>query len=231
MRSLALILPLALASTSFAQLTDEDVGAVVTNNRLVTWAADDVTETYVRPERVFHGAMDLISGAVVGDEPGWLFLPGSELAGHTVGFNLRAALRAWDPQGASTAPNANFQTIPSSSLTFGNVILGTVTTPSLDPASPITGLQITVPAAGLDFHYPLTLNAPALEGIYLVELELRTNLSGVTNSLPYFAVLNYGLAETEHERAVLYVQQYVVPTPGTATAILSLVVFAARRRR
>lgn len=232
MRSLALILPLAFASTTFAQLVDEDIGAVVTNNRLVTWAADHDTETYVRPERVFHGAMDLISGAVVGDEPGFFFLPNSQLAGQTVGFNFRKAVRAWDPLGGSNASNANFQAISTSTITIGDVVTGTVTSPLVDPPSPLTGLQITIPVAGLDFHYPMTLNAPANEGIYLVELELRTNLAGVANSLPYFAVINYGLDESEHERAVEYVENFVVPTPGSAAVLLpTALLLAARRRR
>lgn len=226
MRSLALIV---LCATSTAMADGFDIGAVVSNGRIETWAADHISETYLNPERVFEGELDLIAGSVVGDEPGFFFQNGSVFGNAFIGFNIRAALRAWDALAPSNAPNTNFLSIPASTLTFGDVVLGTVTTPMADPPSPITGLQVLIPAGGVDFHFPMTLNSP-LEGIYLVELELRTSLAGVQNSLPFWMVLNYGLGEPEHERAVDYVKEYIVPSPGTA-AVLSLSVFALRRRR
>jgi hypothetical protein len=104
-----------------------------------------------------------------------------------------------------------------------------VTTPTFDPPSPITGLQVLIPSVGVDFHFPMTLNNPP-EGIYLVELELRTSLAGVQNSAPFWMVLNYGLNGPEHERAVDYVKEHIVPTPGTA-AMLGLAAICRRRRR
>jgi len=226
MRSLALIV---LLTTAAASAQHYDIGAIVNGGRMETWAADHDLETYVNPERVFEGELELISGSVVGDEPGFLFLDGTEFGSSFVGFNIRAALRAWDPLGPSNAPNTNFLSIPSSTLTFGDGVLGTVTTPVTDPPSPISGLQVLIPTSGVDFHFPMTLDNPA-EGIYLVELELRTSLAGVQNSEPFWIVLNYGLSEPEHERAVEYVTEYIVPAPGTAV-MLGMGMFALHRRR
>lgn len=227
MHYLAVIAALA-ASSALAQ--EVDIGAKIEANRLVTWAMDHDLAMYLNPQRVFEGEMALISGSVVGEEPGYFFLPNSPFAGQTFGFDIRRAVRAWDPLGPSNAPNANFQAVSASTITFGDIVLGTVTSPLIDPPTPITGLQVTIPAAGVDFHYPMTLNTPALSGIYLVELELRTGLSGVADSLPYWMVLNYGLDPLEHDRAMDYVNEFVVPAPGS-TALAAIALFVAPRRR
>ena len=227
MRSLA-VLVACLTAPALAQHVD--VGAVVNGGQIETWAADHDLGIYLNPERVFEGEMNLISGSVVGDEPGYFFLPNSQFAGQFVGFDIRRAVRAWDPLAPSSAPNTNFLSIPTSSITFGDSVLGFVTTPAADPAVPLPGLQVQIPGAGLDFHYPMTLNLPT-EGIYLVELEMRTSLAGILDSQPYWMVLNYGLDEPEHERAVEYVQQFIVPAPGSLAIVAGGLVLIRRTRR
>lgn len=224
------LLPLIFACTAATASADHfDIGVLVSDGRIETWAADHTLGQYFNPERLFAGEMDLIAGSVVGDEPGFYFQNGTVFGGAFVGFNIRAALRVWDPLAPSNAPGTNFLPIPASTLTFGDSVTGTVTTPTFDPPSPITGLQVLIPSVGVDFHFPMTLNNPA-EGIYLVELELRTSLAGVQNSAPFWMVLNYGLNEPEHERAVDYVKEHIVPTPGTA-AMLGFAAICRRRRR
>lgn len=207
-----------------------DIGARVDGGRLVTWAADHDEGVYLQPERVFKGELADIGGVIEGDEPGFFYLPNFELSGAQVGLNVRAAARLWDPNAPSGAAGENFQAIAGSTLTIGNAILGSITTPAADPASPLVGPSITVPSAGIDFHYPFVLNGTAT-GIYLLELELRTNLAGVGDSLPFWVILNYGLPEAEHDRAKEYVESFVVPAPGAAAVLAMGLGLAARRRR
>lgn len=225
MRSLAFLVA-CTATSALAQHTD--IGAVISSGRIETWAADHDLGQYLNPDRVFEGEFELIAASVVSDEPGYFFLPNCEFAGIAVGFNIRRALRAWDPLAPSNAPN--FQAIASPTITFGDAVLGFITTPASDPPVSLSGLQVIIPATGLDFHYPMTLNAPA-EGIFLVELELRTSRAGVLNSEPYWLVLNHGLDEPEHERAVDYVREFIVPAPGSLPTLSVLGLFASIRRR
>lgn len=215
---------LAVAALSAPALAHEgDIGFRVESGVITTWLADHSTGGLEHPERVFAGELIDLSGTVSGDEPGYFAEPGT-LAGAPVGFNIRKALRSWD------VALQELTQISPLSMTLSAPLLGSVTTPGTDPLTPVPGLSVVIPAGGLDFHFDQMLSANA-PGIYLLELELWTNAPGVGASLPYWIVLNYDMPEPEHEAAVEWVHENLVPAPGSLATMLLAGGLAMRRRR
>lgn len=229
---MGLVAGMALATPVLAG--DADIGARLTNGRVETWKVDKSVNppVYDEPKRVFEGSLDLINGVVEGDEPGWYFDLGNPFAGFRVGFNVRKAARAWDPNGPSNFPGANFTQLSPVTFTIGNSILGQVNVPAVDPVSPIAGPSVLVPTSSvLDFHYPFLMNGN-VPGIYLLELEAYSDRPGVQNSEPFWILLNYGLPSSELERAEEFVSTFIVPTPGAGVLLAAAGVgLIARRRR
>ncbi|MFN0134106.1 MAG: hypothetical protein ACKVW3_16450 [Phycisphaerales bacterium] len=217
----ALALAAAFACPALAQ--HGDVGFRVENNAITTWLADDLSGQFLNPERVFEGELLDLGGIITGDEPGFFGEPGT-LAGARLGFNIRKALRVWD------VPFQNLAAIAPTTITITAPLVGSVTTPLLDPPSPIAGLSVVVTPGGFDFHYDNVLNSTT-PGIYLLELELWTDAPGVANSLPFWYVLNFDMPEPEHEAAVDWVRDNLAPTPATASFALLGLIFATRRAR
>jgi hypothetical protein len=202
---------------------DGDVGLRVEGGVITTWLADHNPVHFEHRERAFVGDLDLHGGVVEGEEPGFLIEAGSPLGGHTLGFNIRAAARAWDVAGQ------HFHNISPLAITVEKSLLGSVTTPASDPASPIPGLSFVVPTGGADFHYDFVLGGNAA-GLYLLELEKWSTAPGVGTSSPFWIILNYDMSHHQEEAAEAWVRQYLVPAPG-ALAVLSLAGVAGLRRR
>ena len=73
------------------------------------------------------------------------------------------------------------------------------------------------------------VNAP--EGIYLVQLTLGTNASGIAESEPIWFVFNNGLDEGVHDAALDWVGSTVVPEPGVIGLLGIAIPMLLRRRR
>ncbi len=227
------ITPLVLASTisvfaaGASAQKHGDIAPLVENGRIVTWLGidDPPPGMLIGPERVF-GAEFLDPGPglpIINNEPGYLGLAGNPLEGFSLGFNVRTWLRPWDLGGQA------FPDLPASTtITLSAPILGAVTTPQT--ATVVPGLTIPMlPVGGFDFHFDHELNANT-PGIYLLELELFTNRPGTQNSLPFWVVFNYGLPEPEHEAAIEWVRNNLVPAPGAIVLCGAAGLFVARRR-
>jgi hypothetical protein len=107
--------------------------------------------------------------------------------------------------------------------------VGGVTTPLVDPPSPIIGPSVLVPPGEFDFHYDFTLNG-STQGIYLLQLQITTDRPGIAPSLPYWVALNYGLSASEHEASIQWVRDNLVPSPGGLAVIAGIVPLVRRRR-
>jgi hypothetical protein len=207
-----------------------DVGPVVAKGRIVTWLAEDNPPpgTLVVPARVFGAEFPdpgsiPPGGSVTVAEPGFLTLPGNELEGFSLGFNIRGYLRQWDVASQSV-PDAPAVT----GMTLSAPLIGVVSTPLSGMLVP--GLIVPqVAFGGFDFHFDHELhdNVP---GVYVLELELFTNRPGVGGSLPYWVVFNYGLPEPEHGAALKWVEANLVPAPGAAAAFACLLLTKRRSR-
>ena len=215
--------PLVVASLAFATTAalahEGDIAVGVRNGKLVTGLGDDTSGIARFDTRVFGAEFIFDTGSVFTDEPGFLgpFLDGFA-PGASLGFNVRSALRAWD--GSSFAATALSVTLDNGG--------SRVTTPATDVLTP--GFTL-VADASIDFDehafFILSGNVP---GTYLVELELTS--PGLGTSLPFWIVHNYDMSEDDHDAAIDYVVQNVVPAPPAAGIVsLALLAGASRRRR
>lgn len=203
-----------------------DVGFRISSNTLVTWLEEDEVpppNNWVRPERVFDGDLDLVSGIITSNDPGFHGEDGT-LTGFHLGFNVLAAARVWD------VAHQNFSTISPLTLTMSAPLVGSITTPLTDPLSPLVGPSVLVPPGEFDFHYDYGLNGTA-QGIYLLQLQITTDKPGIAPSLPYWVSLDYGLSQAEHDASIQWARDNLVPAPGTGGLALLGLMAAARRRR
>lgn len=221
-RTIASVL-VVVAGVCPSALADGDIGLRVENGAITTWEAEHSPLHFEHRERVFTGELGSQGGVITGEEPGFLVEAGSVLAGHQLGFNIRAAARVWD------LLNQDFHTISPASITIERSLLGSVTTPGSHPSLPVPGLAFTLPSGGADFHYDFILNGSAA-GLYLLELEKWSSAPGIAASEPFWIILNYDMTIQHEEAAFEWVQHHLVPAPG-ALAILGLGSLAAQRRR
>lgn len=219
----ALLILLAAAGAAAAHVGD--VGVAVDGGSLVTGKVVDLGfgDEVAIGERVFGGDLNFAPG--VGDEPGFFVKAGTLPGGSTLGFNILAALRKWNPvTGSGNLIAAQTMTLESPSG------LDLATTPAVD--SFVAGWSFTLPNSGdFDDHPIFYVNDRAEDAIYILQLELFTNAAGVGNSLPLWLVINDGLDEGEHDRAIEWTEENLAPTPGTLALPGAAAVFGRRRRR
>ncbi|MFG0252780.1 MAG: hypothetical protein ACF8NJ_07910 [Phycisphaerales bacterium JB038] len=153
------------------------------------------------------------------DEPGFDSPEGLFQEGDEIGFDINRALRLWD--GA-------FDTISPSAL---EVALGplNVLTPPNDIVTPGFVFAVIDDHQHLHQHLDFTLQAPADEAVYLLELSLWSN--NYLDSEPFWIVFNKGMDEPTHDAAIDWVWDNLVPAPGTAGLLALAGLTLPRRRR
>lgn len=207
---------------------DGDIGIRVVGGQFETILAsgEPPTQTFgAEIERVFAAELEwnAVTGDVRIDEPG-IASEDSALSGRNLGFNVRAALRQWNGSGFSSTPL-------TMSVGSDDLALPFIATPPSNVV--IAGHTITVPSLPLDFHYDWRLDGASQSlgtGVYLVELELTNPGGTLAASDPFWVVFNWGQDETEHEAAIDWTVQNLVPSPSAAL-VFALFPLARRRRR
>lgn len=223
----SIALGVSVASGAFAHVGD--VGLKVVGGRIHTGLVDDSggSQIVIPGERVFGAELGLsIPG--FGDEPGFFASEGEFAAGSSLSFNVRRAVRTWD------AANGNFLTFGPERLRIEDPAqTAFLDTPVSDPADPIAlPFGLAVPGAGdFDDHPFYTVLGRTTEGIYLLEVEMTTSIPGIGKSDPFWLVLNDGASEQQHDLAIEWVQNNVLPTPGSLGAFGVAAVMIGRRRR
>ncbi len=212
----------ATAGSAFAQHAG-DVWLEIQGSRIVTGLIDEdeVPPVVTSGVRVFGSDFGEVLPNWT-DEPGFDNELGTFLNGTSIGFNIRAALRAWN--------GADFSTIPAERISVGFPTATSVLTPLGDDF--VAGFTIPVdPNNAWHRHLEYELLAPASTGVYLLELELFSTDSSILPSLPFWLVLNQGEDEAVHDAAIEWVDQNLVPSPSAgALALLGLAMRGRRRR-
>lgn len=226
-----------IAGVSSTALAGElDVWVSFENGRIAIGSADKGTNpvTFTPGVRVFEaefGELPLFPNLL--DEPG--FYTETLPAGTGIGFNIVDALRSWN--------GFNFDTIPTQTMSIFSDDLFPDGPEAITPASAggfVPGFQfVEADASGFfDDHPVFQLNNQA-DGIYLLSLELFTNASGIANSETLYIVFGSNLDgtfgddeafEEAIEAAIDYVNNVIIPSPGTM-GLLGLAGLAAARRR
>lgn len=213
----------ATAAPALAQHAG-DVWLEVIDNRIVTGLIDEneVPAVITSDVRVFGSDF----GEVLpdwSDEPGFDNEPGTFLFGSSLGFNIRAALRSWN--------GSDFSTIPTERIA---VDFPTAPGPVLTPLTDLFTPGFTIPVDSDDSwhrHLEFELQSPAAAGVYLLELELFSTDSSILPSLPFWLVFNQGMDEEDHDAAIEWVEQNLVPAPAAGVLALCGVAAIGRRRR
>lgn len=229
-RKILLATALAAGTTSTALAHGEGVDALlqVVDGRLVTGSFDDSTESVVETrERVFAFEWGGIEGPNIADEPGFRALPGT-LAGLEWGVNFVDAVRVWN--------GTDFSTVSPDTVTFE--FLGVEQSTPTTAGGFTAGFGIPVGGGGFDDHYEIGLNAPtdgSVSGIYLISLQAFAQSPTLGSLVPeasdtFWFVGNFGASELDHEAALEFVEDVLVPAPGAA-ALLALGTLTATRRR
>lgn len=225
-----------LAAASSAAFAGElDVWVSFDDGHIVTGAADKSTNpvTFTPGVRVFEAEFGEVPGFPnLLDEPG--FYTEQLPAGTGIGFNIVDALRAWN--------GTNFDTVATQTMSiFGDPFPdGDVATTPGTPDMFVPGFEfIEADANGFfDDHPTFQLNDQA-DGVYLLSLELFTDAGGIANSEPMYIVFGSNLDgtlgddeafEAQIESAVDYVNNVIIPTPGSI-GLLALAGLAATHRR
>ncbi len=212
-------LSLTLASAAHAQHAG-DIGLGVVDNRITTGFYEN--GTFVPGQRVFGSELGELFLNFT-DEPGFDSLPGTFVPGSTITFNVIGALRQWD---GSVFSNVT----PAERISIGFGPVTPVQTPLTDVVTPGFGIAV---ASNGEWHRHLeyTLQAPAADGIYLLQLTLAGNTPSAQESLPFWLVFNQNRPEVEHDAAIEWANATLVPTPSAAGLMILAGTFASRRRR
>jgi MYXO-CTERM domain-containing protein len=150
------------------------------------------------------------------DEPGVQSLAGGLGSATSFSFDIRKAVRKWN--------GSDFTTLDGSvTADLGPL---SVTSPLTDVLTP--GFSIALDPSGSHEHPDWTLNAPATDGVYLVEVQWSLNTGEVSPFMWMLWAQNTDEATNEaaYDWAVAN-----VPTPGSAGLLALAGLVAARRRR
>lgn len=208
---------IALATAApFASAQHLDITVYESGGTLFTGGIDHDTEIITPGVRVFEAEFQDSGSIIFADEPGFdipdgAFAPNSQLL-----LSVTAAVRSWNgtdffsisPTDITLEFGPQSLTTPGSDLNVGPMIF------DLDEDG------------GLHDHPDFILNAD-VSGIYL--LEVQFGMTGFASTDPTWIVFNYGLDEEDHELAVEWVEENLVPAPASLLALSGLI--ALRRRR
>ena len=156
------------------------------------------------------------AGDIYADEPGLFAEPGT-FPDSDLGFNFASPVQRWNGAGFESAAQTY-------TLEFGPL------SASSPAAGSAPGFGISVGPAGFDEHYDFFLNDPE-PGVYLLAIDLFSNDSSIGAADTTYLVFDWEAAPGEHDAAIEYVEDVIIPAPASL-AILGLGgAFAARRRR
>jgi hypothetical protein len=210
------VLALFLTSTARADILEGDVRLTVESGRLMTGLISEDGLTVTPGVRVFYGELGLdVPNA--GEDPGFKAEPGTFAPGVAIGFGFNRALRVWNGTDFSSIMGSMTMSFATESFT----------TPSSDTF--VAGFSIPVDANGEFHHHPFfTLNAPAADGIYLIDISLTG--TGLAGADPIWMLWNQNMDTATAEAAYDYATTTIPAPAGFAVASVGAASLLRRRR-
>ncbi len=191
-------LSLAAVPAAFAQHAG-DIGIAIVDDHMAT--GQYVTGVFQPGERVFGVTFGELFPNYASN-PGYDSLPAIFPVPSSISFSVLAALREWDGCAFGS-------TIPPERISIGFGPVTPVLTPLSDVRTP--GFSLAVGSNGeWHRHLEYTLQTPASDGIYLMQMSLAGSAPSMQESLPFFLVFNQNRPQSEQDAAITWVRRNVV---------------------
>lgn len=219
-RMMACVAVAMAATTVMADEEHYDIWLAHAEGRLTIGAVNEEGTETTAGVRVFGAELGEAGIPNFADEPGMQSPDGTFLLGARVQLNILRAVRSWN--------GVDFSSVSDSTITldFGPA---TMVSPTTDVFT--SGFSLVADEeGGIHDHPSFTLNSPGLSGIYLLEMSISAPDGEYSDSLPFWIVFNNGLAEADHELAIEWVEQNLVPAPAVLP-LMTAGLFGVRRRR
>lgn len=200
----------------------DDIFLIIDKGRIVTgvYEHDDF-----EPRRVFGAEFGLDpKNPFFTDDPGFDCAPGTFPFPSNVGFDIITELLLWNGDGFDPTAGERMK-------------ISHDTRSRLSSTGFVAGFGIPVNEEG-EWHRHLghtLLGSPdydPADGIYLLGFRLWSDIQGISPSETFYFVYNNGKDEYEHDLAIEWVENNIVPEPATMVAFATgLAILASRRRR
>lgn len=195
-------------------LHDADFILAVQDSQIIAGAVDPDTGDAVYPSRIKSALMGAEGFPNFTNDPGFNAELGQLIPGMTIGFSFLRAPRVWDDA------NMNFETIATEQLTVRAAAQDLVA-PSTDMRVDgiVFGQASNTPSATFHHHMQYLLNGalpPVVQGVWLLEIELWTEASGIEASDPLYIVFAQGDGEDQLDDAITWIEDNLIGSPCLA---------------
>ena len=193
---------------------DADFIPAVIDGKIVIGTVDPDTNEVVYPSQIKSAIFGTEGFPNFTNNPGFNSELGMLVPGMTMGFNILSAPRVWDEV------TEDFETIAEEELIVraaGQNILA----PSTDTIVPgvVFGQASLDAAASFHHHMQFLLEGgipPALDGVWMLEIELWSENSGIEASDPLYIVFGQGTGVANIDGAVTWVEENLIASPCLA---------------
>jgi len=237
----SIVLTVTLSAITPAQAHHVDIRPYIAGGKIRIGSAELDGSTVIpltNDTRVFGSEFgeDDPGQPFLSQDPGFLSesgaFPGG--AGNYVGFDVLAGLAYWTGSGFGAVPAGE-----SLQITKGSQSINV-------SASSVAGFYFGIIASNEDLHEHLSFELLGADGnpnpgdgieptpgVWLLEMTLHPNMSGVDSSAPFWIVFNSGGEdfEADHQAAIAWVESNLVPEPASAFLLTIGIALIARRTR
>jgi hypothetical protein len=209
---------LAVACTATSCLAgavhNADFIPAVQDGKIVVGAVDPDTDEVVYPSQIKSAIFGTEGFPNFTNNPGFNSELGALVPGMTIGFSILSAPRVWDET------NENFETIASEQLIV-RAAAQNIVAPSTDIVVPgiVFGQASLDAAASFHHHMQFLLEGglpPAIDGVWLLELELWSENASIEASDPIYVVFGQGTGVPNIETAVTWIEDNLIASPCLA---------------
>jgi hypothetical protein len=193
---------------------DVDFFPAVIDNKIVTGTVNGQTGEVDYPSQIKSANFGAEGFPNFTNNPGFNSELGGLIPSMTIGFNILSAPRVWDND------NQNFDTIATEQFTVRAAAQNFIA-PSTDLVVPgvVFGQASSSPAASFHHHIQYLMNGglpPMIQGVWMLELELWTEMAGIEPSDPLYLVFGQGDGIDQIDDAITWIEENLIASPCVA---------------
>lgn len=189
-------------------LHDADFILAVRDSQIVTGVVNPDTGDVIYPSRIKSAMLGAEGFPNFTNDPGFNAELGQLVPGMTIGFSILRAPRVWDDV------TMDFDTTASEQITV-RAAAQDIDAPSSDTVLEgiVFGQASNTPSATFHHHMQYLLNGalpPMVQGVWMLELELWTESSGIDASDPLYLVFAQGDGEDQLDDAIAWIEDNLI---------------------